>query len=81
MKRVLHIQMTKSIGGIAAVQRNLLNHIDRSRYLFDFVTTYPDAALIPYVEPLEANVFTLPSERTVISYCVALYRQIGRAHV
>ena len=78
MKRVLHIQMTKSIGGIAAVQRNLLNHIDRSRYLFDFVTTYPDAALIPYVEPLGANIFTLPPERTVISYCVALYRLVKR---
>lgn len=74
MIRVLHMQMTKSIGGIAAVQRELLNGMDRGRFQMDFVTTYPDAALIPYAEAMGAKVFRLPREKTVLSYCRELYR-------
>lgn len=78
MKRVLHIQMTKSMGGIATVQKNLHTYIDREKYSFDFVTTYSDSALIPYAESLGARVFVLPPQKTVILYCIALYKLLKK---
>ena len=78
MKRILQISMTKIIGGIESFQRNLFSHIDRAEYPFDFVTTYQDAALIPTVEALGGRVHHLPPQKTVIPYCIALYRLLKR---
>ncbi len=78
MKRILHLSMTGDIGGIASFQRNLFSHIDRAEYPFDFVTTYKNAALIPTVEALGGRVHHLPPQKTVIPYCIALYKLLKR---
>lgn len=73
-KKILHLSMTKSIGGIASFQKNLFDHIDRDSYTFEFVTTYRDAALISYFEEHGVKVHRLPPQKRVIKYCRALYR-------
>ena len=73
-KKILHLSLTKSIGGIASFQRNLFNNIDRSTILFEFVTTYPDSALIPFLEENNVKIHRLPPQKTVLPYCWSLYK-------
>lgn len=76
--KVLHISLSKSIGGIAAFQKNLYSAMGRGSVEFSFVTTYPDAALKSYWTEQGAKVYLLPPQKTVFAYCAALYRLIRR---
>lgn len=76
--RVLHLSMTKSVGGIASFQKNLFEHIDKDRIRFDFVTTYPKAAMTAKFEEMGAVVHLLPPQRTVIPYCISLYKLLKK---
>ncbi len=73
-KKVLHVSLTKSIGGIASFQRNLLNNIDKNAILFEFVTTYPNSALIPFLKENNIKIHRLPPQKTVLPYCLSLYK-------
>lgn len=73
-KKILHLSLTKSIGGIASFQRNLLNHTDNNAVVFEFVTTYQDSALLPFLKEKNVKVHRLPAQKTVLPYCFALYK-------
>lgn len=73
-KKILHLSLTKSIGGIASFQRNLFNNTDRNATVFEFVTTYPDSALIPFLRENNVKIHCLPPQKTVLLYCLSLYR-------
>ena len=73
-KKILHLSLTKSIGGIASFQRNLLNHTDNNAVVFEFVTTYQDSALLPFLKEQNVKVHRLPAQKTVLPYCFALYK-------
>ena len=73
-KKILHISLTKSIGGIASFQRNLFNSTDKNAIVFEFVTTYRDSALIPFFEENNVKIHRLPPQKTVLPYCWSLYR-------
>ena len=73
-KKILHLSLTKSIGGIASFQRNLFNNTDKNAVLFEFVTTYPDSALIPFFEENNVKIHRLPPQKTVLPYCRSLYK-------
>lgn len=73
-KKILHLSLTKSIGGIASFQRNLFNNTDSNAVLFEFVTTYPDSALIPFFKEHNVKIHRLPPQKTVLPYCLALYK-------
>lgn len=73
-KKILHLSLTKSIGGIASFQKNLFSHIDREKYVFEFVTTYKNALMIPFLDENGAKVHYLPSEKRLLKYCVKLYK-------
>lgn len=70
--RVLNISLTKSYGGIAAYQMNLYQNIDRSKVQFDFVTSYPKAAIEDVVQAMGARVYHLPAQKNVLGYMKAL---------
>lgn len=72
--RVLHISLTRSIGGIAAYQKNLLANVDRNKYKFEYVTTYPKAMLIPYLEEMGCKVHYLPPKSRIVSLFIQLYK-------
>ena len=74
----MHLSLTKSIGGIASFQKNLFNNTDRSAVAFEFVTTYPDSALIPFFEENDVKIHRLPPQKTILSYCLALYRLLKK---
>ena len=61
-KKILHLSLTKSIGGIASFQRNLFNNTDRNAAVFEFVTTYPDSALIPFLRENNVKIHCLPPQ-------------------
>lgn len=73
-KKILHLSLTKSIGGIASFQKNLFNNTDRSAVAFEFVTTYPDSALIPFLKDNNVKIHLLPPQKTVLPYCLSLYK-------
>lgn len=79
-KKVLHLSMTRSIGGIASFQRNLFENINKDRVTFEFVTTYGDSALIPYFREKGVRVHKLPPQKTVIPYCIALFRLLKKGN-
>ena len=72
--RVLHISLTKDIGGIAVYQKNLLANVDRNKYKFEYVTTYPNAMLIPYLEEMGCKVHYLPPKKKFFSLFIQLYK-------
>lgn len=72
--RVLHISLTRSLGGIAAYQKNLLANVDRNKYKFEYVTTYPKAMLIPYLEEMGCKVHYLPPKKKFILLFIQLYK-------
>ncbi len=73
-KKILHLSLTKSIGGIASFQRNLFNNTDGSAVSFEFVTTYKDGALIPFFTENNVKIHCLPPQKTVLPYCLSLYK-------
>lgn len=73
-KKILHLSLTKSIGGIASFQKNLLNHTDSNAVVFEFVTTYPDSAFLPFLQEKHVKIHRLPPQKTVLPYCWSLYR-------
>lgn len=73
-KKILHLSLTKSIGGIASFQKNLFDNIDKNVILFEFVTTYPDSALIPFFKANNVKIHYLPPQKTVLLYCWSLYK-------
>ena len=73
-KKILHLSLTKSIGGIASFQKNLFNNTDRNTIVFEFVTTYRDSALIPFFEENNVKIHRLPPQKTVLPYCLSLYK-------
>lgn len=73
-KKILHLSLTKSIGGIAAFQKNLFNHTDSNAVTFEFVTTYTDSALIPFLKEHHVTIRYLPPQKTVLPYCLSLYK-------
>ncbi len=73
-QKILHMSLTKSIGGIASFQKNLFSHIDSTKYSFEFVTTYKNALMIPFLNENGAKVHYLPSEKRLFSYCIKLYK-------
>lgn len=73
-KKILHLSLTKSIGGIASFQKNLFNNTDRNAVVFEFVTTYPNSALIPFFEENNVKIHRLPPQKTVFPYCLSLYK-------
>lgn len=75
-EKILHMSLTRSIGGIASFQKNLLSHIDRDKYDFEFITTFPNAMIIPFLEENGAKVHYLPSHKRLLSYCIKLYKII-----
>ena len=77
-KRILHFSITQTVGGIEAFQRNVLTHIHGEHFACDFVTTYPETAFTQQLETLGATVHHLPPQRTVIPYCIALYRLLKK---
>lgn len=77
-KKILHLSLTKSIGGIAAFQKNLFNNTDSNAVTFEFVTTYTDSALIPFFEENDVKIHRLPPQKTILSYCLALYRLLKK---
>ncbi len=77
-KKILHLSLTKSIGGIASFQRNLFNNTDKSAIVFEFVTTYPDSALIPFFKENNVKIHRLPPQKTVLPYCLSLYKLLKR---
>ncbi|MDR0914676.1 MAG: glycosyltransferase, partial [Oscillospiraceae bacterium] len=76
--KVLHLSMTKSIGGIASFQKNLFDNIDKTSFAFEFVSTYPNAALAEYFENAGAVVHKLPPQKTVLPYCTALFKLLKK---
>lgn len=72
--RILHISLTKSLGGIAAYQKSLVSNIDSDVFKLSFVTPYPDAMLIPFLNENGIKVYTIPSEKRVFSYFRELCR-------
>lgn len=70
------MSLTKSIGGIASFQKNLFSHIDREKFSFEFITTYKNAMIIPFLEENGAKVHYLPSQKRLISYSIKLYKII-----
>ena len=70
----MHLSLTKSIGGIASFQRNLFKSTDRKAISFEFATTYPNSALIPFLEENHVKIHRLPPQKTVLPYCSALYK-------
>ena len=73
-KKILHLSLTKSIGGIASFQRNLFNNTDNNTISFEFVTTYPDSALIPFFRENNVKIHHLPPQKTILPYCRSLYK-------
>lgn len=77
-KKILHLSLTKSIGGIASFQMNLFNNTDSNAIEFEFVTTYPDSALIPFFKKNNVKIHYLPPQKTVLPYCLSLYRLLKK---
>lgn len=77
-KKILHLSLTKSIGGIASFQRSLFNHTDKNAIVFEFVTTYPDSALIPFFKENNVKIHRLPPQKTILPYCLALYKLLKK---
>lgn len=74
----MHLSLTKSIGGIASFQKNLFDNTDKGALSFEFGTTYPNSALIPFLRENKAKVHFLPPQRTILPYCLSLYRLLKR---
>ena len=77
-KKILHLSLTKSIGGIASFQKNLFNNTDNNEILFEFVTTYRNSALIPFFKENNVKIHRLPPQKTVLLYCRSLYKLLKK---
>lgn len=73
-KKILHLSLTESIGGIVSFQTNLFKHIDKNAVSFEFVTTYPASESIPLFKDSNVKIHHLPPQRTVLPYCLSLYK-------
>lgn len=78
--RVLHISLTRDLGGIAAYQKNLLDNIDKHKYSLDYLSPHKDAMLIPYLEQMGCRVHIVPSEKKFIPYFLGLYKVMKNGH-
>lgn len=63
MKRILVYGMTDNRGGMEAYVMNYFRKIDRSKYMFDFVTDAPTIAYEEEIHKLGGKIYFVPSRR------------------
>lgn len=73
-RKVLHLTLRSTIGGIESFQKNLFDNVGKDAASFEFVTVRPDCRLIDYFENNGGKVHILPPEKTVLPYCKALFK-------
>ena len=73
-RKVLHLTLRSTIGGIESFQKNLFDNVGKDAASFEFVTVRPDCRLIDYFENNGGKVHILPQEKTVLPYCKALFK-------
>lgn len=67
--KVLHLELSGTIGGIESFLLNVYSCIDREQIQFDFVTTSEIPALGEELELLGAHIWHVPSYKSFFSYC------------
>ncbi len=68
MIKVLHIEISKEIGGIETFLMNLLNNIDRSEFSFDFITRYNELVNMAEFKTNNSKVIKVPSISHMFTY-------------
>lgn len=78
--RVLHFELSDSVGGIESFLLNVYKNIDRNKYQFDFVTTANKPAFGKQLKELGGKIYKVPPYKNIIQYSQSITKIIKKGY-
>lgn len=75
--KILHFEITNTIGGIESLLINVYRNIDRNKYEFGFVTQFDNPAFESEINLLGGKIYKIHSYKQPFLYCQDVLKLIG----